>query len=80
MAKVGKDIPQSCFPVDEPRWETFRKSSLWCEVEKQLSFKYQWSSLEDLEMVDTEVVTKKGFNVYLVSGDDSVDVSIEGYE
>ena len=48
-----------------------------CEVKEQLSFEYEWSSLEDLEMIDAKVVTKERFDVYLISGDHSFDVTVE---
>ena len=77
MAKVGKYSPKACFPIDEPRRESFSKSSFTSVIKEQLSFEYKWRGLENDEVVDTEVVTEEGFNVYLVSWDNSVGVTVE---
>ena len=44
---------------------------------QSMSFEYQWSGLENGEVVDAEVVTKERFDVYLMGGDDSVRVAVE---
>ena len=77
MTKVGEDIPQSCFPIDESRWETFGKSSFLCVVEEQLSFEYQRRSYENVKMIDAKVVAQESFDVYLMGRDDSLSVSVE---
>ena len=51
-----------------------------CKVKEQLSFEYEGSSLEDLEMIDAKVVTKERFDVYLISGDYSLGVTVERNE
>ena len=66
MAKISEDVSQTCFPIDEPRWETFCKSSFSSVIEEQLSFEYQRRGLEDVKVVNAKAVAKESFNVYLV--------------
>ena len=77
MTKVGEDISESCFPIDESRWETFGKSSFLSVIEEQLSFEYKGRSYKNVKMIDAKVVAQESFNVHLMSRDDSFGVSVE---
>ena len=77
VTKVSEYVSQTCFPINEPRRESFGKTSGAGVIKEQLSFEYEWSGLEDFEMVDAKVVTEERFDVYLIRRDGAVCVTVD---